>query len=254
MIEIEIVPALSDNYIYIVHNQNKSLTAVIDPGEAEPVNKSLKEKNWELNQIINTHHHYDHTAGNDTLIKASNAKLIAPLYDKQRIQDVDQYVSDKDSIQIAGFDAEVIYTPGHTLGHVCYYLKNEKVLFSGDTLFHLGCGRVFEGTMEDMKNSLKKLVNLPDDTTVYCGHEYTLSNAKFCVSLEPNNSDLIKKYEEILSLRNNDLSTVPFKLGEEKKLNPFLKFDNDKFKNSINISDLNEIEAFKYVRNKKDNF
>ena len=254
MIEIEIVPALSDNYIYIVHNQNKSLTAVIDPGEAEPVNKTLKEKNWELNQIINTHHHYDHTAGNDTLIKASNAKLIAPLYDKQRIQDVDQYVSDKDSIQIAGFDAEVIYTPGHTLGHVCYYLKNEKVLFSGDTLFHLGCGRVFEGTMEDMKNSLKKLVDLPDDITVFCGHEYTLSNAKFCISLEPNNNDLNKKYEEILNLRNDKKPTIPFNLGEEKKLNPFLKFDNQEFKNSINLNNSNEIETFKFVRNKKDNF
>ena len=254
MIEIEIVPALSDNYIYIVHNQNKSLTAVIDPGEAEPVNKSLKEKNWTLNQIINTHHHYDHAAGNDTLIKSSNAKLIAPLYDKQRIKDVDQFVSDKDTIQIAGFHSEVIYTPGHTLGHVCYYLKNEKILFSGDTLFHLGCGRVFEGTMEDMKNSLKKLVNLPDDITVFCGHEYTLSNAKFCISLEPNNNELNKKYEEILNLRNDNKPTIPFNLGEEKKLNPFLKFDNQEFKNSINLNNSNEIETFKFVRNKKDNF
>ena len=254
MIEIEIVPALSDNYIYIVHNQNKSLTAVIDPGDAEPVNKSLKEKNWVLNQIINTHHHYDHTAGNDTLIKASNAKLIAPLYDKQRIQDVDQFVSDKDSIQIAGFDAEVIYTPGHTLGHVCYYLKNEKILFSGDTLFRLGCGRVFEGTMEDMKNSLKKLVNLPDDITVFCGHEYTLSNAKFCISLEPNNNELNKKYEEILNLRNDKKPTIPFNLGEEKQLNPFLSTKSAFYETFKKNNNFNDFEMFSHIRKLKDDY
>ena len=254
MIEIEIVPALSDNYIYIVHNQQKSMTAVIDPGESEPVIKILKEKNWKLDEIINTHHHFDHIGGNADLKKSSNPKLIAPSYDKHRINDVDQFVSEKDNIQIAGFDTEVIYTPGHTLGHVCYFLKNQKILFSGDTLFRLGCGRVFEGTMEDMKNSLKKIINLPDDINVYCGHEYTLSNAKFCVSLEPDNSELIKKYKEIQNLRNSNHITIPFKLGEEKKLNPFLKFHDSKFKHSINIDNFNEVETFEYLRNKKDNF
>ena len=254
MIKIEIVPVLSDNYVYIIHNEKNLQTAVIDPGDPKPIIERLKEKQWSLNQIINTHHHNDHIAGNNKLIELWGSKLIAPLHDKERINKVDQYVSDGDTINIVGIDAKVISTPGHTLGHVCYYLQNEEILFSGDTLFRLGCGRVFEGTMEQMKDSLKKLKDLPDNTNVFCGHEYTLSNAKFCVYLQPNNIQIKKKYDEIFQLRNKGNFTIPFKLNEEKKFNPFLQFDNNEFKKSIGLENMNQTETFQYLRHKKDSF
>ena len=254
MLEIEIVPALNDNYIYIVHNRTKLLTAVVDPGDPGPVINKLNEKNWKLNQIINTHHHNDHTDGNKKLLEIFNPELIAPIYDQNRIKDVNKFVSDNDFIEIVGVPAKVIFTPGHTLGHVCYYFDREKILFSGDTLFHLGCGRVFEGTMEQMKNSLKKIKNLPDDTKVYCGHEYTLSNAKFCLSIQPNNKMISHKYDKIDKLRKMNIYTVPFELDEEKRLNPFLQFDNKDFKDIMNLSDKNETEVFEFVRNQKDSF
>tara|TARA_B100000579_G_C22793164_1_gene835650 strand:+ start:105 stop:869 length:765 start_codon:yes stop_codon:yes gene_type:complete len=254
MIKIEIVPVLSDNYVYIIHNEKNSKTAVIDPGDPKPIIKRLKEKHWNLDEIINTHHHYDHIAGNNELIDLWGSKLIAPLYDKEKINKVEQYVSDGDMINIVGINTQVISTPGHTLGHVCYYLKNEEILFSGDTLFRLGCGRVFEGTMEQMKNSLKKLKDLPDNTNVFCGHEYTLSNAKFCIYLQPNNVHIKKKYDQIFKLRKNGDFTIPFKLGEEKKLNPFLQCDNKDFKKSLGLENKNQTETFQYLRNKKDTF
>ncbi len=254
MIEVEIVPALNDNYIYIIHNKTKFLTSVLDPGDPDPVIKKLKEKNWQLNQIINTHHHFDHTDGNDKLIEMYNAELVAPVYDNQRINGVHLNVSDKDVIEIAGTSSNVIFTPGHTSGHICFYLNDEKILFSGDTLFNLGCGRVFEGSMEQMQDSLKKIINLPDETEVYCGHEYTLSNAKFCLSLQPNNIEIKKKYDEIVKKRNNNQFTVPFKLGEQKLLNPFLQFDNKDFIKTMNLNEKTETEIFEYLRNKKDNF
>jgi hydroxyacylglutathione hydrolase len=205
MIQIEIINALSDNYIYLLHNDKENITAVIDPGEAEPVSKFLREKKLNLDQIINTHHHNDHTAGNKELKKIWGAKIIAPLYEKGRIPNVDIYVSEGDSISIAGKNAQVIYTPGHTLDHICFYIPDQKYLFSGDTLFYLGCGRVFEGTMEQMWKSLLKLKSLPDDTLVYCGHEYTLSNAKFSIHIDPNNQ-LLKKYVTTLKTKEPKIS------------------------------------------------
>ena len=184
MFDIRIINAFSDNYIYLIHNKNKKITAVIDPGESEQVIKNLDKENWSLNQIFNTHHHNDHIGGNETLLEKYKCELIIPLYDKNRIQNATTYLSDGDYIEIAGEKAEVIYTPGHTLGHICLYVKKLNILFSGDTLFRLGCGRVFEGTYEQMKHSLERLLNLPDNTMIYCGHEYTISNAEFCKSLE----------------------------------------------------------------------
>jgi len=150
MISINIIKSFSDNYIYILRNESKNITSVVDPGESEPVLEYLNEKGWHLDEIINTHHHNDHIGGNFKLQEIFNSKLIAPLYDKHRIDNVDVFISDNDIIEIAGVKTKVIHTPGHTLGHVCLYLEEEKCLFSGDTLFYLGCGRVFEGSMEQM--------------------------------------------------------------------------------------------------------
>ena len=254
MIEIEIIPALSDNYIYLLHNKVTKRTAVIDPGVSEPVIKKLKEKKWNLNQIINTHHHNDHTGGNQELMEIWKTALIAPFKEQNKISNITHFVSHDDQINIADISSKVIETPGHTSGHVCYYLRDYDLLFSGDTLFRMGCGRVFEGTMEQMKNSLKLLKNLPDKTQVYCGHEYTLSNTKFCISLEPNNIEVYKEFEEVSRLRSNSSKTIPFLLGNEKKLNPFLKFDDNSLKKSIGLEDKNETEVFTYIRNSKDSF
>ena len=254
MLKVYIISALSDNYVYLLRNDKKKITSVIDPGEADPVIEFLNQKNWHLNEIINTHHHYDHIGGNDKLLKVYKSKLIAPSYNKNHISNVDIFVSDNENINIAGIFTNVIHTPGHTLGHVCYYMPEEKSLFSGDSLFYLGCGRVFEGTMGQMWTSLLKLRSLPDDTNVYCGHEYTLSNMKFANYLDPNNSLLKKLSLKIKNKREKGLPTVPFNLGIEKKINPFLRADDDNFIKSVGLSSNNATESFGEIRLKKDSF
>ena len=254
MIQIEIINALSDNYIYLLRNDKENITAVIDPGEAEPVSRFLREKNLNLNQIINTHHHNDHTGGNKELKKIWGAKIIAPSYEKGRIPNVDIYVSEGDSILVAGKNAQIIHTPGHTLDHICFYIPDQKYLFSGDTLFYLGCGRVFEGTMEQMWNSLLKLKSLPDDTLVYCGHEYTLSNSKFSIHIDPKNKLLKKTCEDIEHKRAKNLSTIPFLLGKEKHINPFLRANDKNLINSLGLNIDNPEVLFREIRTQKDNF
>ena len=254
MLKIFIINALSDNYIYLLRNEQRNLTSVIDPGEAEPVIKFLNDENWHLDEIINTHHHNDHIGGNDKLLSVYKSKLIAPSYEKNRISNVDIFVSDNENVNIAGVSTNVIHTPGHTLGHVCFYMPKEKCLFSGDTLFYLGCGRVFEGTIGQMWLSLVKLRSLPDETTVYCGHEYTLSNMKFANYIESNNPLLNKVSLDIKNKREKGLPTIPFNLGIEKKINPFLRADDDDFIQSVGLRTNNASESFGKIRLKKDNF
>ena len=254
MLDISIINALSDNYIYLLRNEKKNITSVIDPGKAEPVIKFLNSKNWHLDEIINTHHHNDHIGGNDKLLDVYKSKLIAPSYEKNRISNVDTFVSDNETINIAGVLTKVIHTPGHTLGHVCFYMPKEKCLFSGDTLFYLGCGRVFEGTMEQMWLSLVKLRSLPEDTTVYCGHEYTLANMKFANYIDFDNALLKKVSLEIKNKREEGFPSVPFNLGIEKKINPFLRADDDNFIKSVGLSSNNATESFCEIRLKKDSF
>ncbi len=254
MLKIYIISSLSDNYVYLLRNDEKKITSVIDPGEADPVIEFLNKKKWHLNEIINTHHHNDHIGGNDKLLEVYKSKLIAPSYNKNHISNVDIYVSENENLDIAGVFTEVIHTPGHTLGHVCFYMPEEKSLFSGDTLFYLGCGRVFEGTMDQMWTSLLKLRCLPDDTAVYCGHEYTLSNMKFAQYFDTNNALLNKVSLEIKNKREKGLPTVPFNLGVEKKINPFLRADDDNFLKSVSLGGNNATETFCKIRLKKDSF
>ena len=254
MLEIFIINALSDNYIYLLRNEHKNVTSVIDPGEADPVIKFLKNKSWHLDEVINTHHHYDHIGGNKKLLHIYKSKLIAPSYENDRISNIDILISDNETVNIAGISTKVFHTPGHTLGHVCFYMPEEKCLFSGDTLFYLGCGRVFEGTMDQMWLSLLKLRSLPEDTSVYCGHEYTLSNMKFANYIDSNNALLNKVSLEIKNKREKGLPTVPFNLGMEKKINPFLRADDDKFIKSVGLSSHNAAGSFGEIRLKKDSF
>ncbi len=254
MLKVFIINALSDNYIYLLRNDYKNITSVIDPGESEPVLKFLNDKNWHLDEIINTHHHHDHVGGNKKLLNIYKSKLIAPSYDYNRISSVNILVSDNETHNIAGISTKVIHTPGHTLGHVCYYMPEEKCLFSGDTLFYLGCGRVFEGTMNQMWSSLLKIRSLPDDTTVYCGHEYTLSNMKFAKFLDTDNALLDDVSLKIKNKREKGLPTIPFNLGVEKNINPFLRADDNNFIKSVGLNIDNAPESFGEIRLKKDNF
>ena len=252
MLEIFIINAFSDNYIYLLRNEHKNITSVIDPGEAEPVIKFLKNKSWHLDEVINTHHHHDHIGGNKKLLDIYKSKLIAPSYENDRISNIDILVSDNETVNITGISTKVFHTPGHTLGHVCFYMPEEKCLFSGDTLFYLGCGRVFEGTMDQMWLSLVKLRSLPDDTNVYCGHEYTLSNMRFAKYIDSKNALLDEVSLEIEDKREKLLPTVPFNLGVEKKINPFLRADDDDFIKSAGISGSGASESFGEIRLRKD--
>ena len=253
-IEIITIKSLSDNYIWLLRNNSKNLTAVIDPGESEPVNRVLFQKNWQLNQIINTHHHYDHTNGNLELKKKWGSKLIAPEKEKNKIDNIDIEVADDNEIEIAGLRAKVIHTPGHTLGHVMFYLKKEKILFAGDTIFSLGCGRVFEGTMQDMFFSLNKIKSLDPETLIYCGHEYTENNLKFALEVERQNEELKKFSKKITALKKSCLPTIPSFLKDELNCNPFLRTDSLNisiyFKNKGNSN----LDIFTKLRNLKDKF
>ena len=252
--EITTIKSLTDNYIWILRNNSDNLTAVIDPGESDSVNKTLKKNQWDLNQIINTHHHYDHTDGNSKLKEKWNAELVAPKQEKNKIPNIDIEVKDGDLINLAGLKAKVIHTPGHTIGHVVYYLENEKILFAGDTIFSLGCGRVFEGSMEDMYLSLKKIKNLDPKTLIYCGHEYTENNLKFAKEVEKENSDFNFFSKKILNLKELDLPTIPTVLEDELKCNPFLRTNNPDIALYFGISNDSDLEIFSKLRDLKDRF
>ena len=253
-LEVHMFPCLSDNYGFLIHDPVENLTASIDTPDVTAIEDELKQKNWRLTHIINTHHHYDHAGGNLELKKKTDCTIIGPIQDLERIPGIDLPIEHGQEFNFGSFVVKGFHTPGHTLGHVCFYMPDEKCLFSGDTLFYLGCGRVFEGTMDQMWSSLAKLKSLPEDTSVYCGHEYTLSNMKFANYIDTNNALLNKISLEIKNKREKGLPTVPFNLGVEKKINPFLRVDDDNFIKSVGIRSNNVSESFGKIRLKKDNF
>lgn len=238
MIDIELIPVLSDNYSYVITSGDK--VAVIDPGEAEPVIDYLESKKLKLDYILNTHHHGDHIGGNKALKEKYGAQIIGPEAERAKIPAMDIGLREQDAFEFGSEVAHIIETPGHTAGHICFYFTNSEALFSGDTLFSMGCGRLFEGSPADMYSSLARLKALPDDVMVYCGHEYTQANAEFCVTQEPDNIDLRQRQQEINELREAGKPTIPVSLGTEKKTNVFLR-----------ATDENE---FAKIRSLKDNF
>ena len=223
--EIRLVPALTDNYVYLAHDSETQVTAVVDPARADPVFAALEETGWTLTHILNTHHHQDHTGGNQELKAASGAPIIGPRADAERIPGIDVEVGDGDTYTVGSQTAKVFDVPGHTRGHIAFWFPDSNALFCGDTLFALGCGRLFEGTPAQMWTSLKKLRELPDTTRIYCGHEYTQSNARFAVTVEPNNAVLAARSEEIDATRADGRPTIPSTMGEERATNPFLRAD-----------------------------
>ena len=238
--KIQIIPCLQDNYSYLIINEENNTACVIDPGEAEPIIKYLENNKIKLKFILNTHHHYDHVGGNKKLKKKYGASVVGYKGDKERIPEIDILVNDQEIWIHENFKAKIIHIPRHTLGHICFYFYNQKSVFSGDTLFSLGCGRIFEGTYSQMFNSLKKLKELPHDTKIFCGHEYTMQNSKFCMANDENNQNLISKIKEIKKKLQNNLPTIPSTIKEELNCNIFLRSNN--------------VETFSKLRDLKDNF
>ncbi len=252
---IEQIPVLNDNYVYLAHDSDSGATAVIDPAVAPPVLERLQAKGWRLTHILNTHHHNDHVGGNMALKEATGAVIVGHRKDAERIPGIDIEVGDGDSFLLGSAAAMVMDVPGHTVGHIAYWFPESHALFCGDTLFALGCGRLFEGTGEQMWQSLKKFRPLPDDTLVYCAHEYTESNANFARTVERHNPDLAARIEDIKKTRQQHRPTVPSTLGIERKTNPFLRADLADVKAAVGMApDADPALVFTEIRRRKDAF
>lgn len=253
MLEVLQIPARKDNYIYLLHESVDGQTAVVDPADAEPVLALLQEKSWRLDVIFNTHHHDDHIAGNRLLKQQTGCKIVAAKADQHRIPDIDIAVTADDQICLGGLNWQVLATPGHTLGHIVYYNAEHNSLFCGDTLFAMGCGRLFEGSAEQMWHSLQQLKALPAETLIYPAHEYTLANARFAVTLEPDNAALQNRLQEVIALRNQHLPTLPTTLSLELATNPFLREHSVELRNNIGFtSDVDDVKVFTRIRQLKD--
>jgi len=253
-LEIVQVPVLSDNYVYLVHDRPSGATAVVDPSVAEPVLAEAGKRGWRITHILNTHHHADHVGGNLEIKRATGAKVIGPAYDRDRIPGLDLAVDEASGADFAGHHAQVFFVPGHTRGHIAYYFADSQALFCGDTLFSIGCGRLFEGTPQQMWSSLLKLRSLPDATRVYCAHEYTESNCRFAVSIDPDNPALARKAAEVRAARQEGRSTVPSTLGSEKSCNPFLRADQASLMQRFAKAGSDSTAVFGAIRAAKDSF
>ena len=238
--DVKIIKCLQDNYSYLLIDNSNKKACVIDPGEAEPIINYIEENEINLKYILNTHHHIDHIGGNLILKEKYNSKIIGFEGDKKRIPKIDILVKNDEIWKNDTFEARIFHLPGHTSGHIAFHFYRERKIFTGDTLFSLGCGRIFEGTYAQMFNSLNKIKNLPLDTEIYCGHEYTLQNSKFCLKFDTKNPNLQKKITQIENKLKNGLPTLPTSLREEIQCNIFLK--------------AKDLASFSKLRDLKDNF
>ncbi len=239
-LEIVAVPAFSDNYLWLVHDHDSGETAVVDPGDPAPVLEEAERRGWQITKILNTHWHPDHTGGNLAIKEASGATIIGPEGENGRVPGLDVALKEGDLVSIGAHQAQVWEVPGHTLGHIAYIFSDDGVAFVGDTMFAMGCGRLFEGTADQMHHSLGRIARLPDSTKLYCAHEYTLSNARFAAHAFPENKDIADRLRHVEVERSNARSTVPTTVGDERATNPFLL--------------ARDVEQFADLRVKKDNF
>lgn len=253
-LEVHQFPCLRDNYGFLLHDPISGATAAVDTPEVEPINTALAQRGWRLTHILNTHHHADHSAGNEALKAQWQAEVVGAACDAHRIPGIDTQLVDGEIFRFGSSHAKVLETPGHTIGHISYYFAQDAIAFVGDTLFVLGCGRLFEGSPAQMWTSLGKLMALPDDTTVYCAHEYTLANAKFALSVDPHNTDLVARSKEIETLRAQDLPTVPTTIGLERATNPFVRPDSATLQASLEMVGSDVISVFAETRKRKDHF
>jgi hydroxyacylglutathione hydrolase len=253
-LEIVQIPVLNDNYVYLVRDAASGAVGVVDPAVAEPVEAELERRRWRLTHVLNTHHHGDHVGGNQRLKARFGATIVGPRADRDRIPGIDVEVGEGDSYLFGRAPAQVFDIPGHTRGHIAYWFKDSQALFCGDTIFSLGCGRMFEGTPHQFWSSLSKLRALPDDTRVYCAHEYTESNARFARTVEPGNPDLIRRIDEVTRLRAAGRPTVPSLMGEERRANPFLRADQPSLAAAVGLKASDPVAVFAEVRRRKDVF
>ena len=251
-LEIELVPCLKDNYAYLIHDSDAGLTAIVDPSEPDPVRKALSARGWKLTHILNTHHHFDHTGGNVPLKETTGAAIVGPGKDRDRIPGIDVGVDESTNWTFGARSVRVLEIPAHTRSHIAFVV--DDAAFTGDTLFAMGCGRLFEGTPAMMWSSLSKLMRLPDDTRIFCGHEYTLNNGRFALSIEPQNAALVSRMRDVESARARNLPTIPSMLGLEKKTNPFLRPDSTEIRRSLGLEGASDVDVFGEMRKRKDSF
>jgi hydroxyacylglutathione hydrolase len=238
MLEVVAVPAFTDNYIWLVHDEASGETAVVDPGDAAPALAEAKRRGWRVTQVWNTHHHWDHSGGNLAMKEATGCSVSGPA--AENIPGRDVALSEGSALRIGDHVGRVIEIPGHTLGHIAIALGEDRLAFVGDTLFAMGCGRLFEGTAEQMHRSLQRLADLPEDTALYCGHEYTLANARFASHAEPENGAIADRLNEVEALRATGTITLPTSVAQERATNPFVRASN--------------WQEFARLRSEKDNF
>ena len=250
--EIRLFPCLTDNFGYLVHDPETKATASIDAPEAAPIIKALDREGWRLTDILITHHHHDHVGGVAELKQKYGCRVVAPRDKSTAISNVDLRTGQGDVVKVGNLLARVLETPGHTLDHVSYVFDNDKALFAADTLFSIGCGRVFEGTYPMMWESLLKLRALPDDFKLYCGHEYTAANVKFALTIDPGNAALKARAEQVKLLRAENRSTIPTLLGEEKKANIFLRADEPSVAAALRMKGAGAVEVFGELRERKN--
>ncbi|WP_417788665.1 hydroxyacylglutathione hydrolase [Terasakiella pusilla] len=253
-LRIEQVPVLSDNYVYLIFDPDTNCCACVDPAVSAPIKTRLDELGWRLTHIFNTHHHNDHIGGNLQLKQAYECEIVGAQIDAARIAGIDTRVRDGQTFSFGCKTCRVFEVPGHTSGHIAFWFEEDQALFCGDTLFSLGCGRLFEGTPAQMWDSLKKFKQLPDETRVYCAHEYTQANADFAITVDPENADLQARQKEIAHLRQQGLPTIPSYIGLEKKTNPFLRADDPGVQKAVGLSGADTVAVFAEVRRLKDNF
>lgn len=251
---IEQFTCRSDNFGVLIHDPASGLTAAIDAPEEAPIRAKLKEKGWRLDMIFTTHHHGDHVEGNAGLKAEYRCLITGPAAEADKIPAIDRRVSGGDVLHFGAAEVQVIDTPGHTLGHVSYWLPSESVAFTADTLFAMGCGRVFEGTPEMMFASLEKLRALPDQTAIYCGHEYTEANARFALTVDPDNGELLRRTDAVKELRAAGKATLPTTIALEKQTNPYFRVDDAAIRKQLAMEHATPAEVFAEIRKRKDSF
>ncbi|MCR8722926.1 hydroxyacylglutathione hydrolase [Frigidibacter sp. ROC022] len=248
------LPVRDDNYVYLIHDDTSGATALVDCGAVEPILGALKDRDWTLTEIWLTHHHHDHIEGIDEIVAATGARITGAAADAERLPKLDREVAEGRGFDFAGHQVQVFDVPGHTVGHIAYYIPDLKAAFTADSLMALGCGRLFEGTAAQMWDSLTKLAALPDDTTICSGHEYTQANARFALTIDPDNAALQARARAVDEARAKGEPTVPTSLAEEKATNPFLRAADPLIRRRLDLSSASDAEVFAEIRARKDRF